>query len=299
MAVILVLLYAENLIIGIVMSIFSLISFALLYQRREMAVPASHQEREASAKLFSFIEERLMALDDLRANGAGAFTMRQFNKVSSEFFFSNFRAWMMRLRIWLMSYGLFVAAEIIALGLASYFFLTGNITLGTAYLLYQYMLMLESPIEQITQQMQDLQRAVASIGRINKLLAEKSRIQDKGQGGLDRGALSLHFEDVRFGYEQKEVLKGISFELEAGKVLGLLGRTGSGKSTLSRLIFRFYEINAGSIRLNAQDICEIPLAELRQHVGMVTQDVQLFHASVRDNLSFFDSSIKDEDMVAI
>jgi ATP-binding cassette, subfamily B, bacterial len=83
------------------------------------------------------------------------------------------------------------------------------------------------------------------------------------------------------------VLDGVSFELAAGKVLGVLGRTGSGKTTLTRLLFRLYDVDEGGIVLHGRDLRTVPLSDLRRHVGMVTQDVQLFEATVRDNLTLF------------
>jgi ABC-type multidrug transport system fused ATPase/permease subunit len=89
-------------------------------------------------------------------------------------------------------------------------------------------------------------------------------------------------------------LKDISFRLAPGTVLGLLGRTGSGKTTIGRLLFRLYDVTSGSVRLGGVDVREARLSEVRRRVGMVTQEVQLFSASVRDNLTFFDTSISDE-----
>ena len=95
----------------------------------------------------------------------------------------------------------------------------------------------------------------------------------------------------------------VGFTLEAGKVLGVLGRTGSGKTTLTRLIFRLYDVDTGRILLDGIDVRDVSLRDLRQHVGMVTQDVQLFEATVRDNLTLFRSydptrlSINDTDIV--
>jgi ATP-binding cassette subfamily B protein len=95
------------------------------------------------------------------------------------------------------------------------------------------------------------------------------------------------------------VLHDISFQITAGRTLGILGRTGSGKTTLTRLLFRLYDVTAGAIRLGSADIRDLRFDSLRQRVGMVTQDVQLFHATVRENLTFFDPSIPDERILAV
>ncbi len=93
-------------------------------------------------------------------------------------------------------------------------------------------------------------------------------------------------------------LQDISLNLPAGKTLGLLGHTGSGKTTLARLLLRFYDIDRGTIYLENTAIVQTPLSELRQRVGIVTQDVQLFQASIRDNLTFFDSTISDTKILS-
>ncbi|MBE0696419.1 MAG: ATP-binding cassette domain-containing protein, partial [Anaerolineaceae bacterium] len=96
--------------------------------------------------------------------------------------------------------------------------------------------------------------------------------------------------------DPSNVLTGVSFEIQPGRVLGILGRTGSGKSTLTRLLFRLYDPDQGSVRLGGMDLREVRLDDLRQHVAMVTQDVQLFQATVRDNLTFFNRAIPEEHL---
>ena len=99
------------------------------------------------------------------------------------------------------------------------------------------------------------------------------------------------------------VLQDVSFRLRPGTVLGLLGRTGSGKTTLTRLLFRLYDPDKGVIRLGdtapLTDVRQVPLVDLRQRVGMVTQNIQLFHATVRDNLTLFDDTIPDQEILQV
>ena len=290
---ILVILYFENPWVGLALSLFTALELFVLARTRQLAVPATRLEREANAGLFGFIEERLAGIEDIRANGAGEHAMHRMTLAMREFFRVVRRAWMMRSVIWLTSYGLFVLGISMTLAACIYFVLQGRMTVGTGYLIVQYMFMLLTPIDQITQQMQTLQRAGASISRINALFDMHSSLPAGRGVVLPGGALSVSFDGVRFSYDDKAILKDVSFELPAGRTLGLLGRTGSGKTTLTRLLFRFYDPVAGAVFLNGVNVADIAPASLRQQVGFVTQEVQLFQASVRDNVRFFDTSIDD------
>ncbi|HEV7237056.1 MAG TPA: ATP-binding cassette domain-containing protein, partial [Ktedonobacteraceae bacterium] len=132
---------------------------------------------------------------------------------------------------------------------------------------------------------------------VEELLQMRPQVQEQAQATLSTGKISAEFQDVSFSYEpQQMVLRNVSFHLPAGKVLGILGRTGSGKTTLARLLFRLYDPTSGTISLNGVNIRDVALDHLRDHVGMVTQDVQLFQASVRDNLTFFKQGMSDKQI---
>ncbi|MCY4354406.1 MAG: ABC transporter ATP-binding protein [Truepera sp.] len=295
----LALLWREDPRIGLGLTLFALLELVVLSRTRNVAVPATRLERETSAGLFGFIEERLSGIEDLRANGGGAHAMHRFAAKMREYFFGTRRAWMMRSVIWLSSYGLFVLGMILTLGASITLVRSGTITLGTAYLVFQYMLMLQAPIEQITQQMQELQRAAAGIGRIQDLFAASSSLTSGAGAPLPAGPLSVEFVEVGFAYDHRPVLEDVDLRLEPGRVLGLLGRTGSGKTTLTRLLFRFYEPTKGSVRLGGTDLREVDLPVLRSRIGLVTQEVQLFRASVRDNLTFFDPDTPDQRLLNV
>lgn len=110
--------------------------------------------------------------------------------------------------------------------------------------------------------------------------------------------MSIEFRDVSFSYlPEHPVLNDVSFRLEPGRVLGVLGRTGSGKTTLSRLVFRQYDAGEGAVEVGGMDVKAMKLAGLRGRVGMVTEDVQLFNAPLRENLALFDRSIGDDRLI--
>ena len=135
---------------------------------------------------------------------------------------------------------------------------------------------------------------------MEELLHISSALRESNGLSLPTGALPVEFRQVSFGYAaHTPVIQNLTFSLQAGKVLGVLGRTGSGKTTLARLLFRLYEPQAGEILVGNIPISNPSLHVLRQHIGKVTQEVQLFHATVRDNLTFFNRGIPDTRIVEV
>jgi ABC-type multidrug transport system fused ATPase/permease subunit len=191
------------------------------------------------------------------------------------------------------SQGLFGLGTIVAFAVSAVLFRQGALTIGACYLIFRYTDMLRQPTEQIRNEIQDLQQADASIGRIEELLATAPRLADGHGAALPTGSLSVELEHVWFAYGGAPVLRDVNVCLAPGRVLGVVGRTGSGKTTLARLVARFYDPQAGAVRLGGVDLRTASIAAVRARVGIVTQDVHLFHASVRDNLTLFDASIDD------
>ena len=266
---------------------------------RDIAVPYWAAARQASADLFGFIEERLAGTEDFRASGATGYVMRRFHERSRRLLRRELLAGTVGNIGFQSAIALLTVGSAVAIGLGGYLMLSGEISLGTVYLIFAYTQVLNRPIEQITRQMQDLQQAGAGLRRIQQLLGERPSLSD-GTRDLPAGPLSVAFEHVSFGYVPEEpVLQDLSLRLEAGQLLGVLGRTGIGKSTLAKLLLRLYDPSIGEISVGGLDLRQARLSSVRQRVGLVTQDIQLFHASVRDNLSLFDADISDRAMLAV
>lgn len=298
---VLVLLFSIDWRVGAGVSALAGTALLTLNAVRGIAIPRWEAARQSEAELYGFIEERLSGTEDIRANGAVAYVLRRLFERERALFRRQLAASAWGIGTGSISIVLLAACAAVGLGIGVYLYQLGQVTLGTVYLIFTYTALLNRPIEQITRQMEDLQKAGAGLGRINALRALQSAIHETPQPTpLPAGPLSVDFASVSFGYDpQGRNLHEISFTLAPGRVLGLLGRTGSGKTTLTRLLFRLYDPTHGALYLGEVDVRDAGLNDLRRKVGMVTQDIQLFHASVRDNLTFFDSTVADDHIVTV
>lgn len=297
---VLVLLFREDWRVGLALAVFAALAMMVLMRLRNIAVPHWTASREAHANLFGFLEERLSGTEDIRSAGAKPYVLLRFYQLMRDVMQKQIRAGMMANVMVNSGEMVFALGTASAFAVGAYVFETGAVSIGTVYLIFNYTMMLIWPMQRITQQLQNLQQAAAGIVRIQGLLREKPTIVDGNGPDLPSGPLEVSFRDVSFSYgDDGPVLRDLDLRLEAGKVLGLLGRTGSGKTTITRLLFRLYEPQAGTIEVGGIPLSHTRLPDLRRRVGLVTQNVQLFQASVRDNLTFFDPDIADDRLLEV
>jgi ATP-binding cassette, subfamily B, bacterial len=281
---------------GLVLALTAAAGAAVMIRLRMAAVGAREAEREVNAQLYGDLEERLGGLEDLRANGAGRYAVHRLHGHSA-------RSWRAARRASLRGDGAYAAAAIVfAIGTAGTLVAgvvlqqRGVITVGAVLTLYRYADMLRKPLEQIAEQLKEFQKAMAGARRASTLLATEPSIADGPDDGaaLPAGALAVDFDHVTFAYdpddtERAPALRDVDLHLAAGAHLGLIGRTGSGKTTLGRLLARIWDVrgDGGAVRLGGVDVRDLTVDALRGRVAVVTQDVELFRASVRDNLTLF------------
>jgi ATP-binding cassette, subfamily B, bacterial len=293
---ILILYFTMSWIIGLVMTLYCLLVMLILAYLRRLILPRWKAERQQNAIFYGFLGERLGGTEDIRGNGATAYIMRRFFLLVRTWFPIRRRAVLTGEFSWVVTLFLFVCGSAMVLAIGTYLWSLGRLSIGTIYLLYSYTDLLSQPLQQIQQQLQDLQQAEACIQRVEDLLALKPALED-GPEILERKneSFAVEMREVSFGYIAEEaIIHNVSFSIQSGRILGVMGRTGSGKTTLARLLFRLYDPQAGEILLDGQPIQKVRLRDLRGQIGLVTQDVQLFHATLRDNLTFFKRDISDE-----
>jgi ATP-binding cassette subfamily B protein len=297
---VLALLYHVDWRVGLVMSVFVVLALTIILRIRAAATPSWAADRQASADFYGFLGEYLAGLQDIRSSGAGAFVLRRCAEVMRSWLAVTRKAQMWSYRMSATSLGLFALGTAVAFALSAMLFKAGTLTIGAVYLIFQCTEMLHRPTEQIRKEVQDLQQADASMVRVEALLSTAPRVTDGPSDALPPGPLAVELDGVSFGYaEDPPVLRDVSVSLSPGRVLGVVGRTGSGKTTLTRLLLRFYDPLAGVVRLGGVDLRAVRLAAVRARIGLVTQEVQLFHASVRDNLTLFDEDVPDERISAV
>ncbi|HET6485250.1 MAG TPA: ABC transporter ATP-binding protein [Spirochaetia bacterium] len=313
---ILLVLLREDWRITVALAGFAGVTSVVCLTLARIAVSSWEAERQSSANLYGFLEERLGGTEDIRANNAVAWVLDRFYRLTRDQMQKTITAGL-KVNILLNSmWFAFAVGTALAYLVGSALYRAGSISIGTVYMIVNYTVMLFWPLDRITQQVQDLQKAIASVARIVGLLRLTGRIPGEGEFAVGQGSrptagpLGVSFDRVSFSYDEggkrETVLRDVSFRLAPGKVLGLLGRTGSGKTTLTRLIFRLYDPEHGGIRLHAGhpgaapdgvDVRGMAVRDLRRRVGLVPQNIQLFNATVRENLAFFDDSVPDARIV--
>lgn len=314
---ILVVLLRINGWIALGMALFTALTLLVMHRNRDRAAPSWKADRQIFADMLGFLEERLGGLEDIQTSGAQGHVTRRLYEWQRARVAPAIRAQVLTAVLLGVTWTLFGLGHAVGLGLGASLLQSGLISLGTVYLVYTYTEMLRRPLHQLSETVADLQRASASIVRIDELYHTQPAVQDGPGVPLPLGPLAVEFDRVSFSYDKREagpalshtgdevtspdagyILQNISFHLPPGRTLGLLGRTGSGKTTLTRLLFRLYDSSEGAVRLSGVNLRDTHLADLRDRIGLVTQDVQLFHASVRDNLTLFDPTLPDARLVA-
>ena len=294
MAALIIATWLEDWRFGLAVAVFALFFLVTRVRLLYFLMPFWEVESVARAQLYGFLGERITGVRDIQKSGAVAFTMARLYETLRRRVLSWMKAGIVGRLVWGVVSTVNSVRFPLGLAVGAYLFYRGEITIGTVYLIWHYFLMIQVPVHSISREFEDLQRAGASIRRVKEVLDTTASVKDGPGAALSSGRPSIEFSGVSFSYRPgTRVLRDVSFRLEPGKTLGLLGRTGSGKSTMSRLLFRFYDPEEGAVKMDGVDIRSLRLDDLRSRVGMVTQEVQLFEATLRDNLTLFDSSVPD------
>jgi len=288
---------------GLIFTGFTIVALIAFYFVRKITSPLWKKVRESTTALYGNIEENISGLEDVSANGADEFIMRRFHEISQTNYKNKAKAMIFSRVYWLLNIVMWAVINITILVVSYYLSARLGLTTeggGTLFLLLSYGTNLLFPLRLILWQIEQMQNSLANIERIDEFFNLKSKIIDEGTHKLVEDKIHLKFNRINFSYNDEDlVLQKISFDLTPERKLGLVGHTGCGKTTLARLIFRLHDPQSGEILINDINSRDYILKELRKSIAYVTQDVELFKASIKDNITFFDKTIPTEDVFRV
>ncbi len=190
-----------------------------------------------------------------------------------------------------------VACQIAILVMAVLDFAAGTLTVGEVVMLNTFMLQLFIPLGFLGSSYRMIRQALVDMEFLFKLLELEPEIKDRPNAAeLEVSNAAVQFDDIRFGYDERIVLDGVSFSIKPGTTTAVVGPSGAGKSTLARLLYRFYEPQRGSVEIDGTDVGSVTQESLRKNIGIVPQDTVLFNDTIRYNIRYGRPDASDEEV---
>ena len=282
----------------LVLTVLPFILYATRVFQKKMKL-AFEDVRNQVANLNTFVQERITGMKIVQLFTREKTEYKNFREINDK----HRKAWIKT--VWYNSI-FFPIAEMstsITIGLIVWFgglrVVAGDeMTLGIIVAFIELSQMLFRPLRQIADKFNTLQMGMVAANRVFGILDTEESIQDDGQQEIEHLKGEIDFENVRFSYvEDEEVLKGVSFKVNAGETVAIVGATGAGKSTIINLLNRFYEIDSGAIKVDGVDIRDIKLRSLREQIAVVLQNVFLFADSILNNINLDHPEITEEDVI--
>jgi ATP-binding cassette subfamily B protein len=266
-------------------------------------MPLLHQRGTRMGALHSVLNESIRGLRAVKAYSGESRRIGAYNRVNEDMFGLRYRlertfVGFSEGMFWLMSIGVaavwFMGARRLAIGLPG-----ETLTLGTLLAFIAYIWLFYGPLQWFTAILNWMTHAFAGAERIFAVLDSTQEVYD-APDAVDAPRLkgSVRFEDVHFSYERgKEVIKGVSFDIAPGEMVGLVGKSGVGKSTIINLVSRFFDVDSGQILIDGHPVQKLKLDQLRGQIGMVMQDPFLFNASIMENIAYGSPNASFADIV--
>lgn len=278
----------------------SLVGFVVIIIIMKKSQKHFKAQQENLGDINGQIEEVYTGHDVIKAYNAGEMMIDEFEETNKKLYTSAWKSqFLSGLMMPVMQFAgnfSYVMVCIVGGALA----INGKISFGVIVAFMIYVRLFTNPLSDIAQSFNTLQRAAAAGERVFEFLNEKELEEENVTEKLDRAKGEVEFKDVRFGYNpDKIIIKDFSVKVNPGEKIAIVGPTGAGKTTIVNLLMRFYEINDGQILVDGIDTKKLSRDNLRDQFCMVLQDSWIFEASVRENITFGEENITDEELIDV
>ena len=268
-----------------------------LFKRK--AGPMYVDLREKLSRMNTAAEENISGNRVVKAFAREDYEISQFDKYSQEYSKANKKAAFVWLKFFPFLETTAQSLSVVMLVAGGIFVVFGRITMGQYAAFSGLIWTLSNPMRTLGNIVNDLQRFSASANKIIEIYYGSPRIVDRNDAVDKPGRFDgkVEFDHVSFSYGDTKVLDDISFTVEPGQTVVIMGETGSGKTTLAELIPRIYDVQGGEVRVDGVNVSRLKLKQLRHNIGFATQDVLLYSDTIDGNISFGDSGMSEEDVV--
>jgi ATP-binding cassette subfamily B protein len=272
----------------------------IVARSRRRLFPATWSAQQRAADIAQHVEETVTGIRVVKGFSQETREVARLEKTAKKLFAERLRAARLSALPMATTSALPAAGQIAVLAAGGLLALHGSISLGTFLAFATYVSNLTGPARMLASLVVQAQLTRAGAERVYELIDAQPEVRDNPDARpLPEGPLGIRLDDVRFGYTRSEpVLDGLSLHARPGETLALVGTAGSGKSTISLLLPRFYDIHTGSIEVGGIDIRDLKLQELRRAIGVVFEEAFLFSSSIRDNIAYGRPDASDEEVFA-
>lgn len=293
----LIILSTKNFLVSVVMLIFSLITIFLFKWIQDKSAEVYKKRAAAMAIFNGKIKEKVDNIIEIKTSNSEAYAIHKLKQDMQKRVKESIPAGIMYSKLWSASTFMDALSTIVFLSVSAVIWEKGLISLGTVYLVYSYSEILYVPLQGFRDHLKTLQESRAGLHRVMDMKKIQSQISE-GEIEIKDKNLQIDIKDLSFSYDGKNnVIHNINLKLKAGERIGVMGETGSGKSTIAKVIARLYEYENGEILFNGINIKHAKLDSLREKIGYCSQDVEFLHGTLRDNITLYDKSISDDKII--